>query len=285
MQNYQKVEHYENFPVERLFIPQHLRPAVAAVYHFARYADDLADEGDHTDEQRLAGLQQLDDEVTGKCPASPLVSNLLKELAPHHIDTQLCRDLLVAFSQDVTKSCYENEAERLRYCRYSANPIGRMMLQLFKQDSPAANTYADELCTALQLINFMQDIVSDFTDRERSYLLQTDLDLLQISRAELLEPASQPQRQQLITRDLARIDAQLKRSERILAHTHGRLHWQLSAIIAMAKTVMRKLQQRGANWEDDCHLSKIKDGPRILLQTLQMGIKSGIIARCSISNE
>ena len=265
------IDHYENFPVERLFIPKQLRPAVTAIYRFARYADDLADEGEMNQNQRLAQLQQLDDDLTALLPGTELVITLSSHLRQHNIPNEHCRDLLVAFSQDVTKDTYQNEAERFRYCRYSANPIGRMMLDLFGQDSEAAVACADKLCTALQLLNFMQDIVSDYQDRSRIYLLQGDLAEFKITMEELLAPANAHFRKAIIERELARISELLRESIPILRHTRGRLRWQLLVIIAMAKTVQRRLRQRQSNWQHQARLTKAGDGFWVVgygLQTL-----------------
>ena len=155
------VKHYENFPVASILCPAHLRPAVASLYWFARTADDLADEGDATAEQRLMDL--------AKHRAS--IPQLLAKYAlpEHHL-----HELLDAFEKDVRDTAaghrYQTREELLAYCKLSANPVGRLMLHLFEEDDALSKTQSDSICTALQLINFWQDVSVD-VPRGRFYVL------------------------------------------------------------------------------------------------------------------
>ena len=130
------VDHYENFPVASLLLPGHLRPAVQAIYAFARYADDIADEGDYSSEWRLQQLQQLDEDVirmqSGMPCKQPLVGALVPHMLKHALPAQALRDLLSAFSQDVLKKRYHSFSELSDYCARSANPVGRLMLHLYQ---------------------------------------------------------------------------------------------------------------------------------------------------------
>ena len=150
-------EHYENFPVASIVLPKHLRDPIALIYTFARQADDFADEGQHKPEWRLAKLQGFKDEldligsnIRTKSPFFTELGNMIRKnelpLAPFH-------DLLDAFSQDVNKARYTNFFELLDYCRRSANPIGALLLHLFKKATPENLVYSNKICTALQLIN------------------------------------------------------------------------------------------------------------------------------------
>ena len=134
------VDHYENFPVASLLCPPHLRPAVKAIYHFARTADDLADEGQASAAQRLAELDQFEADLaacaTAQTPSSGRWPAVFDPLAPvlrdWKLPLDLLRDLLSAFKQDVTQSSYANPAQLLDYCRRSANPVGRLLLHLYQ---------------------------------------------------------------------------------------------------------------------------------------------------------
>jgi squalene synthase HpnC len=158
--------HYENFPVASLLVPLKLRPAILAVYRFARMADDFADEGDAPPAERIASLDgfeaALDALAAGSTPATPPFPEIAAAIARHRMALAPFRDLLSAFRQDVTTTRYATEAELLDYCRRSANPIGRLMLRIFEADSPANVVASDAICTALQLINFWQDIAVDW---------------------------------------------------------------------------------------------------------------------------
>ncbi|PIT76541.1 squalene/phytoene synthase family protein [Limnohabitans sp. B9-3] len=199
------IEHYENFPVASWLCPARLRPAIVALYHFARTADDLADEGDVTPEQRLIDLAQyradlraclVIDAGTGlDTPSSarptihgnvdltaraqfsarwPQVFNALHEAVQQHaLPAQPLFDLLDAFEQDVAYTraghTYRDRTELLDYCRRSANPVGRLMLHLYGVHDATALTQSDAICSALQLINFWQDRQLD-VQRGRYYL-------------------------------------------------------------------------------------------------------------------
>jgi hydroxysqualene synthase len=175
------VDHYENFPVASWLCPPALRPAVTALYGFARTADDLADEGDAAPAVRLAQLQsyrqalavaaanQPDPEARWPQVFGPLRSTLLS----HRLDIRLLEDLLSAFEQDVHNPRYEDKAQLLDYCRHSANPVGRLLLQLYGVAEPVALKESDAICSALQLINFWQDIGRDLA-RGRCYVPRAD---------------------------------------------------------------------------------------------------------------
>ena len=174
------VTHYENFPVASLLCPPHLRPPIAAIYHFARTADDIADEGDAPAAQRLADLGAYHADlmaIAGGQPPSPrwasVFAPLQTQLQSHQLPVPLLADLLSAFAQDVEKTRdgtgYATEAELLDYCRRSANPVGRLLLHLYGVGGDAALAESDAICTALQLINFWQDLSVDLP-RGRYYL-------------------------------------------------------------------------------------------------------------------
>lgn len=171
-------QHYENFPVASLLCPPRLRPAVAAIYWFARTADDIADEGDALPAQRLQDLAayraDLQAAAEGR-PVSPrwpeVFGALRPVLAQFQLPTALLADLLSAFEQDVVKQRYASEAELLDYCSRSANPVGRLLLHLYGVGDTASLQQSDAICSALQLINFWQDLSVDIP-RGRIYLPQ-----------------------------------------------------------------------------------------------------------------
>ena len=175
------VDHYENFPVASWLCPAALRPAVRSLYHFARTADDLADEGDATAEQRLSDLAayraQLDAALAGEVGPvgrwSGIFQPLQETIARHQLPGPLLHDLISAFEQDVRYTAsghrYADSAELLIYCSLSANPVGRFLLHLYGVHDSASLAQSDHICSALQLINFWQDIRVDHA-RGRYYL-------------------------------------------------------------------------------------------------------------------
>ena len=186
------VDHYENFPVASLLLPRALRAPVATIYAFARSADDIADEGDAPPEERLAALADYERQVQRIAAGLPAENELFARLdalvRAGRIETVHLSDLLSAFSQDVTTLRYATHADLLDYCRRSANPVGRMMLGLygvpFGAALPARLAQSDAICTALQLINFWQDVVIDWA-KGRIYLPEEDRLRFGVSEADL----------------------------------------------------------------------------------------------------
>jgi hydroxysqualene synthase len=174
------IEHYENFPVASLLCPARLRPAVAAIYWFARTADDLADEGDAHLAQRLADLATYRANLHAVAKGfnasgrwAGLFTALAAQISAFNLPVALLDDLLSAFEQDVQYTAaghwYADPAELLQYCQLSANPVGRLLLHLYGVQDPAALAESDAICSALQLINFWQDTGQDIK-RQRYYL-------------------------------------------------------------------------------------------------------------------
>ena len=169
-------EHYENFPVASFLLPRSSRPHVAAVYAFARLADDIADEGDLPQADRLARLDRWNARLVAAARGEPASEEAHAEVfvaLAHTIrydDSRFAAaGSLSAFRQDVTVTRYGTWADVLDYCRRSANPVGRLVLRITGYDDPALDTSSDALCTALQLTNFLQDLAIDWR-RGRLYM-------------------------------------------------------------------------------------------------------------------
>ena len=156
------VEHYENFPVASWLLPARLREPIEAIYGFARSADDIADEGDLADTERLAALERYLDALRaideGRPPA-PRFERIARAVREYALPTPLLADLIAAFKQDVVKKRYASFDELMDYSRRSANPVGRLVLHVFARSQPgfaeaAFAARSDRICSALQLINF-----------------------------------------------------------------------------------------------------------------------------------
>jgi len=168
--------HYENFPVGSRFIPKKLRPYVHSVYAFARIADDFADEPDYLDNLRLAFLENWENQLlqcVWRKPQHPVFIALKETIERFDLPVALFQDLLMAFKMDVTTKRRERFEDLLTYCRYSANPIGRLILLLFGYPDPELHVLSDAICTGLQLANFWQDVAID--ERDRLYLPLEDM--------------------------------------------------------------------------------------------------------------
>jgi squalene synthase HpnC len=164
-------QHYENFPVASRLLPRASRPHIAAVYAFARTADDFADEGDRAPAERLALIddwrRRLHEAAAGRPPgdgsdAAHVFTALADTIAVHGLELSLFDDLLSAFRQDVVTTRYESWDDLLDYCRRSANPVGRLVLRITGYRDGALDARSDAVCTALQLTNFWQDLERDW---------------------------------------------------------------------------------------------------------------------------
>ncbi len=169
-------QHYENFPVASLLCPPRLRPAITAIYWFARTADDIADEGDARPAQRLQDLAAIREDLFAAAEGRPgsgrwpeVFGALQPVIAEFDLPVALLAGLLSAFEQDVVKQRYATEAELLDYCRRSADPVGRLLLHLYGVHDDASLAQSDHICSALQLINFWQDLSVDIP-RGRIYI-------------------------------------------------------------------------------------------------------------------
>ena len=188
-------DHYENFPVASLLLPRHLRAPVAAIYRFARSADDIADEGSASPDERRHRLQAYDaalNDIAAGRRLSPELAPIFEPLREEYQRIGLplapCHALLSAFMQDVRQTRYATYADLLDYCTRSANPIGHLMLFLFAADSSQNRVMSDAICTALQLTNHWQDIAIDACKgaEGRIYLPQDELTLWGYADADIL---------------------------------------------------------------------------------------------------
>jgi squalene synthase HpnC len=237
--------HYENFPVASLLLPARLRDPVAVVYAFARSADDIADEGGLSDIQRLqqldgmaAALQAIE---SGHPPAAPLYLALADSVARYRLPVQPFQDLLDAFRQDVTKKRYASFADVMDYCQRSANPVGRLMLQLSGQASQRNLALSDAVCSALQLINFLQDIAQDYREHNRVYLPADDMARLGVTEAQIAQQQNSPAMRALVQLQIQRAAQLLCAGSPLGTRLTGGFGLELRAIILGGLRVLEKL--------------------------------------------
>ncbi|WP_353234973.1 squalene synthase HpnC [Diaphorobacter ruginosibacter] len=246
------VTHYENFPVASWLCPPHLREPIAAIYGFARTADDLADEGDCTPEQRLRDLADYRTELQriarGETPNPrwpQVFAPLQAQMREHDLPVQLLDDLLDAFMQDIVYTrdgrTYADLAELLDYCRRSANPVGRLLLHLYGVSDPRSLQQSDAICSALQLINFWQDLSVDLP-RGRHYLSDADCTQFNVRRDTLSELRRSAQTDALIMHN-ARQARELMMSGAPLARSlRGRAGWELRLVVQGGLRILDKVQ-------------------------------------------
>lgn len=241
------VDHYENFPVASVLCPPALRPPIAAIYHFARTADDLADEGDAPPDRRLEDLALYRRDLVAALAGQPTPPRwgrvfvpLAEQAARHHLPAALLHALLDAFEQDVRNPPYPTRESVLDYCSRSANPVGRLLLHLYGIDDDGARRESDAICSALQLANFWQDLSRD-GPRGRCYVPETDQQAHGVSRAELARAQDSPRARALV-RSLCGWAADLMHSGAPLVHrVPGRAGWELRAVVQGGLRVLEKI--------------------------------------------
>ncbi len=237
--------HYENFPVASRLIPAALRRPVAAIYAFARCADDFADEGKLTAETRLAKLATWEEKLRQACRGErgddPIFIALQDSIATYSLPHALFIDLLTAFRMDVIKKRYVDFTGVLDYCRYSANPIGRLLLHLYGQATEDKLRQSDAVCSALQLLNFLQDIRQDYQENRRIYLPGDEMTQLGICEQDIAREISGRAMKQLINRQLTRISMLLQQGAPLAWRLPGRLGLELRLTVFGAAQILQKL--------------------------------------------
>jgi squalene synthase HpnC len=237
--------HYENFPVASPLLPPELRAPVRVIYAFARSADDLADEGDDNASERIAALnayeRELDHIDAGRENSTELFKQLSITLKEHHLNTQLLRDLLSAFRQDVVQTRYASFDELLDYCSRSANPVGRIMLALSDQYSPEMLEQSDAICSALQLINFLQDVAIDWK-KSRIYIPQEDLAKFNVSEQSIAEAKADHRWRALMQFQVTRARSLMQKGAPLATHVGGRLGWELRFIVHGGLRILEKIE-------------------------------------------
>lgn len=244
------VDHYENFPVASLLLPKRLRQPIEVIYRFARSADDIADEGDAPAAERLAGLaaydRALEQIAAGQTPAEPLFAEVAATIREHRLPIGLFHDLISAFRQDVTVKRYADFASLLDYCRRSANPVGRLLLHLFERASPANLARADQICSALQLANFWQDVAIDWA-KDRVYLPQEDLARFRIDEGQIAAGRWSPQWAALLDFQVDRTRAMLRAGAPLARDLPGRLGWEIRFTAQGGLRILERVQQARGN--------------------------------------
>ena len=242
------VTHYENFPVASWLCPPHLRPAIAAIYAFARTADDIADEGTASAEARRHDLVafRADLQAAGHGePTSPRWPQVFGPLAGvidrFKLPVPLLDDLLRAFEQDVTRTRdgigYANRTELLDYCSRSANPVGRLLLHLYGVNDAQALARSDAICSALQLVNFWQDLSVDIP-RGRFYLPEDRCAALGVNPRSLDQT---PQATALIEENVHWALGLMYEGSPLVHRVPGRAGWELRLVVQGGLRILEKI--------------------------------------------
>jgi len=246
------VEHYENFPVASVLVPAHLRGAVRDIYRFARTADDIADEGEAPPETRLAQLgaygEALEQIAAGRLelaegdPRASVFEPLAMTIVRHDLPVQPFFDLLSAFEQDVHTQRYETDAALFDYCTRSANPVGHLILHLYKAMTPLNRVHADAICTGLQLTNFWQDVAID-RDKGRIYLPAETMRRFGVDEGQIAEGVCDASWEALMAHQTSQARQFLRRGLPLTTAIPGRAGFELRLVVQGGLRILERLDQ------------------------------------------
>lgn len=274
------VTHYENFPVASVLCPPRLRPAIAAIYHFARTADDLADEGDCRAEQRMRDLASYQADLQAVAQGQPhsgrwpqVFEPLASVLRRFELPAGLLSELLDAFMQDVRYTAdqrrYATDAELLDYCTRSANPIGRLLLHLYGVTDVQSLTQSDQICSALQLINFWQDISVD-VPRGRWYPSAQAMARFGVSDADLQADSTSDKASTLVAAYVEAARNLMREGAPLALRVPGRAGWELRLVVQGGLRILDKIEAMGfTSWRARPRLTA-RDLPLMLWRALWM---------------
>lgn len=245
-------KHYENFPVASLLIPKSKRKYIVAIYTFARIADDIVDETNLFHTKKTSLLIEYKDYfnsflVTEKYPHLPAVYDTIEK---NNLTIKYFNDLIQAFISDTQISSYKTFADVLNYCTFSANPVGRILLELFDIRSEEANLLSDKICTALQLTNFYQDLSIDIT-RERFYIPEEYLQKFDLSFDDLKKFAETKQVNSNFTKLMKFLIKQTNQmfdeGTKLLTYLNGLFRKEIQLTIEGGRGILRKIENVNYN--------------------------------------
>lgn len=275
------VDHYENFPVASWLCPPRLRPAIAAIYWFARTADDIADEGEADTDKRLQDLASFRGDLNAIASGQPhsarwpdVFDPLSRVLSDFRLPVHLLDQLLDAFAQDVLSTAagrrYQTDAELLDYCTRSANPVGRLLLHLYGIDDAVSLAQSDQICSALQLINFWQDLSVD-VPRARWYPSVQTMQRHTVQDTDLQADSRSANAAQLVAYYADRARMMMRDGAPLACRVPGRAGWELRLVVQGGLRLLDKIEAMNfATWRSRPKLGPL-DLPILLWRAWRMG--------------
>lgn len=242
-------KHYENFPVSSFLIPRKHQVKIKTIYWFARTADDIADEGNTNAEMRMELLNHFEDEFILSLNQNSNLSymNLLGQIIKHNdLTSEYFLMLLSAFKQDIIKKRYNSFNEILDYCNRSANPVGRLVLEVFDYRSNEMNILSDKICTSLQLINFIQDTQSDIT-KDRLYYPLNELNDFGMSENDFMKLKINSSTKEYIKFNVNRAQALMNEGKSLIKFLKGRFALEIKWTILGGLEILKKIEKSDFN--------------------------------------
>nr|CRH07324.1 Putative Squalene/phytoene synthase [Candidatus Magnetococcus massalia] len=241
---------YENFPVGSLLAPARIRHHLHAVYAFARLADDIADTNGSDDDEKLTRLDEwerrLDEALHGRAD-HPIFRALGHTLRETGLSPEPLRNLLVAFRMDVTNKQYETLEELFLYCRYSANPVGRIVLHFGGYSDAGRLAQSDAICTALQLTNHWQDLSEDPWMGRPLYLPRQEMSRFGVAEETIRQRRFSPAVAELMLHLIDETRRLYREGEPLLKQVSWPLNLELSVIWSGGMAVLEQIEAMGGN--------------------------------------
>ncbi len=244
-------KHYENFPVATLLFPKAHRDAATILYSFARNADDIADEGDLTRNERKKLLREIEININAikrqKKIQALFFRDLERVINQYSLDIKLFEQLMSAFKQDVEKKSYKNFNDLINYCNKAACPAGEMILSLFDAHNKKNISYSNNLCQALALIGMTQDIFEDFL-KGRVYIPSTEMKKFTLKESDIKSKSFNHNWKTFKLPWLTRIELLLNKGRPLGESVTGRLKLQIKILIAGADLLVKRLKKEDCDW-------------------------------------
>jgi squalene synthase HpnC len=262
--------HYENFPVVSFLVPKELRKHIAIIYWFARTTDDLADEGDLSEQERLEALDEFRKNFSDALKNNPKTNfelALIKTIEEKKLNPDHFFNLLIAFRQDVEKKRYSTFDEILEYCRHSADPVGRLILELYDIRNDEAFYYSDKICTGLQLANFYQDLGIDY-QKGRLYLPIDEMAEFNVDEKLFELKKNNLNLMQLLKYSVERTENMLYEGKGLLKFLNGRLKYEIKWTILGGIETLNKIKKLDYNVINQRPSLKKSDFIKLLIKSL-----------------
>jgi len=267
--------HYENFPVVSFLLPLKIKNDVAIIYWFARTSDDLADENIVSEEKRLNNLNEFEERFRKILKGyfdDEFDLALFSTIVHKKLSTQYFLDLLSAFKQDVIKKRYETFDELLDYCNWSANPIGRLILELLEIRDKKVLELSDKICTALQLTNFYQDVLVDF-EKERIYIPIQELKKFGVDEKYFNEKIFDDKFRNLIKFQIERTENLFNEGRALLGYLKGRMKYEIAWTINGGLSILNKIKLNDYNIFKALPKITKNEFIQLLIQSIQRNVQ------------
>lgn len=261
--------HYENFPVASRFVPSHLRPHVWAIYAFARTADDFADEPRFEGRRRaaLSTWERMLEDAYHREAEHPVFIALRDTVRRNNIPIKPFASLLAAFRADLSKHRYGSFNELRAYCANSANPVGQLVLYVHGHHEPELHRFSDEICSALQLANFLQDVSVD-VPRGRCYLPEEDLHHFGVTFEELSRGDATEAFIELMRFSVSRVRMMFHRGQPLIRQVSPGLSMELEATWRGGMRILDRIESQGFNTLTERPVLERRDFASIAMRSL-----------------